>query len=127
MKCIAVELDGTLSKTTSDGSIGAPVQAMLDRVKAWTEDGLVVVLFTARAGNDHEIKRIRSWLGQYGLPNDLEITNIKGEDMVEIWDSKSIRVEVDTGDVCKTCNSTRKKTGSISAKHSVRDDFKTDC
>lgn len=123
-KFIAVDLDGTLAESTTDGSIGKPVKAMADRVKGWTKDGLSVVIFTARGGSADQISRIKAWLKQHELP-DLDVTNIKEVEMVEFWDNKAVRVEVDSGEVCKTCDSFRKNADSISKKYSGR--FTTDC
>lgn len=125
MKIIAVDLDGTLAQTTSDGTIGAPIQRMAARVKGWHEDGLEVVIFTARADGPIGISRVEKWLKQHGLP-DLEVTNIKHPDMVEFWDNRAIRVEHDAGEPCRVCNTSRKKGRSISINHSS-EIIQTDC
>lgn len=115
-KCIAIDLDGTLSESTTDGSIGNPIKAMVDRVKSWNQDGLEVVIFTARAGDTSEVRKIESWLKNHQLPA-LNITNVKDSGMVEIWDNLAIRVANDKGDVCGECNSHRKREKSISSKY----------
>ncbi|MBU1665954.1 MAG: hypothetical protein KKG92_11225 [Gammaproteobacteria bacterium] len=128
-KCIAVDLDGTLARTTRDGSIGAPIKAMADRVKGWNKDGLSVVVFTARAGDPIEVRKIQAWLKQHGLP-ELDVTHIKDASMVEIWDNRAVRVKTDSGDVCGGCNSNRLAVKSISAKYMAGGDLdaiQTDC
>lgn len=112
-KCIAVDLDGTLSKSTNDGSIGAPVKAMVDRVKGWHGAGLTVVIFTVRAASDSGLRAVSNWLKQHGLP-ELHVTNVKDGEMVEFWDNRSIRIETDTGEICSRCDSARKNASSIS-------------
>ena len=95
---IAVDLDGTLAHW--DGlaaEIGEPIQLMMDRVKAWMAVGLKVKIFTARAAEGAEqIQLVRDWLTKHGLA-ELEITNSKDKDMVEMWDDRSVAVVRNTG------------------------------
>lgn len=118
-KTIAVDLDGTLAKTTNDGSIGAPISAMVELVKAWDDAGRTVVVFTARPENN--FPSIRSWLEENKLPN-FDITNIKSPEFSEIYDNRAIRVEKDTGVLCSKCASSVKKSSNHSALYS-----RTDC
>lgn len=117
-KIIAVDLDGTLSKTTTDGSIGDPIKAMVDRVNAWHDAGREMVIFTAR--DIAEWRKVDAWLKQNGLPV-LNVTNIKSAEFSEIWDNRAIRVATDSGEPCSKCVSAAKK----SLNHSA--DFTTDC
>ena len=110
-KAIAVDLDGTLAKTTTDGSIGSPIKAMVDRVNEWHNAGREVVIFTARADAQH--RDVQRWLKTNGMP-DLNVTNIKQAEMSEFWDSRAVRVEADTGNVCAGCAKALKKTGNHS-------------
>lgn len=51
MGWIGVDLDGTLAEYHGwppDGSIGAPIPAMIERVKQWLDEGKDVRIFTAR-------------------------------------------------------------------------------
>ncbi len=96
---VGVDLDGTLAKWEAgsfDGSIGEPVPAMLNRVRAWLAVGLTVKIFTARAADPTLIPGVRQWLSQHGL-GDLEITNAKDMDMVEMWDDRAVSVVRNTG------------------------------
>lgn len=97
---IGVDLDGTLAHYESwddQGSeIGEPVESMLERVRAWIEGGKRVKIFTARAGEADQIDRVAAWLIKHGL-GDLEITNVKDFEMLELWDDRAIRVERNTG------------------------------
>lgn len=96
---IAVDLDGTLAEHCSHKvGIGAPVPAMMKRVKQWLAMGKKVKIFTARAGNPEQVELIKVWLRENDLP-DLEITNVKGYDIVEIWDDRAYRVKMNTGQV----------------------------
>ena len=96
---IAVDLDGTLAK--DDGwkgisHIGEPVPAMLARVKEWIGRGKNIVIFTARASDNAAIPYIEDWLTTNGI-GGLKITNVKTEDIDEIWDNIAVRVEKNTG------------------------------
>lgn len=99
---IGVDLDGTLAEYGGwQGSdhIGAPVPAMVERVKHWTAQGREVRIFTARAGNmDSEIA-IGEWLQRH-LGFQLPITNQKDFGMIELWDDRCVRVIPNTGRPC---------------------------
>lgn len=99
-KWIGVDLDGTLAKTThSVSKIGEAVQPMLNRVKNWRDEGRVVKIFTARFTDSSQHKLIQEWLDKYGI-GDLEITNVKDFNMIQLWDDKAKRVIRDTGYAC---------------------------
>jgi hypothetical protein len=106
---IGVDLDGTLAHY--DGwkgmaHIGAPVEAMFDRVRAWIDEGREVRIFTARVcrqpDGSHRMARrhIINWLEANGLPElatEEAITNVKDFAMVELWDDRAVQVEINTG------------------------------
>jgi hypothetical protein len=59
--------------------------------------GYRVKIVTARAQNaELAIPPIRNWLNKHGLP-DLEITNAKDMDMIELWDDRCVQVIPNTG------------------------------
>lgn len=97
---IGVDLDGTLANY--DGfrgldHIGAPVPAMLNRVKAWLKAGIEVRIFTARASEGARANDpIQKWLNDNGLPW-LQVTNVKDYNMFQLWDDRAVRVEMNTG------------------------------
>lgn len=93
---IGVDLDGTLAIQTTDMSIGAPIPEMAARVKRWHAAGLKIKIFTARASNPTEVPKVKEWLLVNKLP-DLEITNIKDYQMVELWDDRAVEVIQNTG------------------------------
>jgi hypothetical protein len=94
---IAVDLDGTLAEHCSHKvGVGAPVPAMMKRVRQWLAEGKKVKIFTARAGNPEQVELIKIWLKEQGLP-DLEVTNVKGFDMIEFWDDRAHRVVMNKG------------------------------
>lgn len=100
---IAVDLDGTLAEYEGykwEGYIGKPIPLMMERVKRWLDKGMKVKIFTARATDSGEIPYIKKWLSDNGLP-DLEITNCKDYGMIELWDDKARRVEINTGEEIK--------------------------
>lgn len=61
--------------------------------------GKTVKIFTAQVYEGHEAVRcVEVWLRKYGLP-DLEVTNVKDFDMIELWDDRVIKVATNTGDI----------------------------
>lgn len=101
---IGVDLDGTLavySGWKGPTNIGAPVPAMLERVKAWLAAGQEVKIFTARVAcfepyRSEVIKAVHEWLESHGLPR-LDVTNVKDMLMLELWDDRAVQVEKNTG------------------------------
>jgi hypothetical protein len=91
-----VDLDGTLAKYDGfkgDDSIGQPVPRMYRRVKNWLKNGERVKIFTARVCNGlYAIECIRDWLEENNFPRDLEITNVKDFECLEIWDDRAVQV-----------------------------------
>ncbi|OUU40905.1 MAG: hypothetical protein CBC16_05530 [Verrucomicrobia bacterium TMED56] len=97
---IGVDLDGTLAEAEpwkGFDHIGRPVPMMMKRVKIWLEMGYRVKIVTARAQNPElAVPPIREWLKKNDLP-DLEITNAKDMDMIELWDDRCVQVIQNTG------------------------------
>jgi hypothetical protein len=96
---IGVDLDGTLAEYhgwKGEHHIGLPIQAMADRVVKWHKMGMKIKIFTARATTPGSAMIIKNWLETHGLP-DLEVTNIKDFQMVELWDDRAVGVEPNTG------------------------------
>ena len=101
MQWIGVDLDGTSGSSRSLGKgssiLGKPIPNMMKRVKIWLELGYRVKIVTARAQDpDQAIPPIREWLKKQGLP-ELEITNAKDMDMIELWDDRCVQVVPNTG------------------------------
>lgn len=102
---IGVDLDGTLAhydKWRGVEHIGAPIPAMVERVKRWLAEGRHVKIFTARvAGEVEEAREVRrhivGWLKANDLP-ELQITNVKDFHMVELWDDRAVQVVPNTGE-----------------------------
>lgn len=106
---IGVDLDGTLAyheKWIGLSHIGEPIPLMLDRVKQWLSYGLKIKIFTARATRCHTSQQacdevcdpIREWcLKHIGV--ELEITNVKDYDMIELWDDRAVGVIENTGKI----------------------------
>ena len=99
---IGVDFDGTLAKygQGNHGDLGEPVPLMVARVKGWLANGLRVKIMTARActGDVFEISRIRAWCKE-NIGQELEVTATKDFEMMELWDDRAIRVEMNTGKV----------------------------
>lgn len=114
---IGVDLDGTLA--VYDGwrglhHIGAPVPAMVERIKFWLSEGWEVRIFTARVSPapGADIANFRAvlynWLLDAGLPAwSLRATNVKDFEMVELWDDRAVTVEANTGKALAPSNITR--------------------
>lgn len=96
---IAVDLDGTLAEYhgwKGIDHIGAPIPAMMERVKNWMCDGLEVIIFTARADDPEAVRFVKEWLVEQGL-GDLEVTNVKYKKFREFWDDRAVSIEFNTG------------------------------
>lgn len=96
---IGVDLDSTLAyheNWKGFKHIGEPIPEMMDRVHAWLDDGITVKIFTARAAEPESIPYIKDWMKKHGLP-DLEVTNCKDMNMIELWDDRAIQVVPNTG------------------------------
>lgn len=103
---IGVDLDGTLAVYTHwEGidKIGAPVAAMVERVKGWLSEGKDVRIFTARVcdlrGSDEVVlasDAIRRWCQEH-IGTELPITCVKDWSMVELWDDRCVQVIQNTG------------------------------
>lgn len=94
---IGVDLDGTLAfYEGAQIGIGAPIEAMRERVLKWLAQGFEVRIFTARAGDPLQVEMVRLWLDEHGM-GGLAITNVKDFDMIELWDDRAVQVELNTG------------------------------
>lgn len=98
---IGVDLDGTLAMY--DGwlgaeYIGAPIPAMVQRVKLWLLQGRTVKVFTARVAVEREavLPYIEAWCEEH-IGQALEVTNLKDYGMIELWDDRAVQVEPNTG------------------------------
>jgi hypothetical protein len=105
---IGVDLDGTLAEYhgwTSKTHIGAPIPAMVERVKQWLREDKEVKIFTARATTwarsaelDAEVEMaIRDWCEKH-IGQKLPVTNMKDMNMIELWDDRCVQVEPNTGE-----------------------------
>ena len=95
---IGVDLDGTLARDLGRGDeIGSPIEPMLLRVKRWIAEGRTVKIFTARASSPRQVAAIKEWLAAVGLP-DLEVTNVKDQRMIELWDDRCVQVTTNLGE-----------------------------
>ena len=106
-KHIAVDLDGTLAWYDGfKGStlIGPPVPLMVDRVKAWLNEGFRVTIFTSRLFDktDKERSEIKDAIIRWCLEHIgcvLPVTCEKDKTVSEFWDDRAFRVQKNTG-VC---------------------------
>jgi hypothetical protein len=112
---IGVDLDATLAEYHgwNDGLIGAPVPAMVERVKGWLTEGIEVRIFTARVGlcearsdesgawaspafAERQRRLIEAWcLAVFGRA--LPVTAQKDFQMIALYDDRAIMVEPNTG------------------------------
>jgi hypothetical protein len=113
---IGVDLDATLAEYhgwKGAGHIGAPVPAMVERVKKWLADGVKVKVFTARVcvtggysevskqqANidfaDEQTRLIKAWCLEH-IGQELEVTCVKDFACIEIWDDRAVQVVPNKG------------------------------
>jgi hypothetical protein len=96
---IGVDLDGTLAiydRWEGVSSIGAPIPAMVERVKGWLVAGLDVRIVTARATEPGAVPYINEWCREH-IGQALTVTDRKDQGMVELWDDRAVAVEHNTG------------------------------
>jgi hypothetical protein len=111
---IGVDLDGTLAQYDhwrGEDHIGAPIPAMVERVKAWRAEGREVRIFTARVYEPWVIENgfhtapitkgeaigfIEAWCAEH-LGEVLPIVYMKDSGMIELWDDRCVQVEPNTG------------------------------
>lgn len=100
-----MDLDGTLATyDTWKGPkhIGAPIPAMVERIKNWLKEGYEVRIFTARASDPEESKEsipaIEAWCQKH-IGQKLMVTCSKDYSTIELWDDRGIAVEHNTGRV----------------------------
>ena len=96
---IGVDLDGTLAEYREWRGIhhiGEPIPLMRERVMYWIEQGYRVKIVTARASVPEGPPFVRKWLAKHGFP-ELEVTNEKDFQMIELWDDRAVRVMSNTG------------------------------
>ncbi len=117
---IGVDLDGTLAEY--DGwkgpeHVGAPIPAMVERVKRWLQEGREVRIFTARAwpigtlaafdvAQEGKMRReeaeravaaVRRWCETH-IGRALPVTCVKDFGMIELWDDRAVQVRPNTGE-----------------------------
>lgn len=104
---VGVDLDGTLAQYDAHftaGSIGAPIPAMVRRVRWWLANRIDVRIVTARVAHTEEpersyrIAQIGAWCAQH-LGEVLPVTNTKDYAMIELFDDRVVAVEANTGRV----------------------------
>lgn len=109
---IGVDLDGTMAHYEGwkgADHIGAPIPAMVARVKRWLAEGREVRIFTARVYTDGSPKRnqeaadARGAIQRYCFEHvgqSLAVTCTKDYAMVELWDDRAVRCVPNTGQPC---------------------------
>lgn len=94
-KWVGVDLDGTLAHYDGykgDDHVGAPIEAMVKRVKKMIYDGEDVRIFTARKPHP----AIRRWCKQH-LGKVLPITSTKDPGMIALYDDRAISIKRNEG------------------------------
>lgn len=107
---IGVDLDRTLAYYDywrGPEHVGAPIPAMVERVKQWLAEGQEVRIFTARVSHDNTALRmvqaqiaaasIRDWCVKH-LGIELPITCVKDFRMYQLWDDRCVSVVPNTGE-----------------------------
>ena len=90
-----MDLDGTLAHYDGykgDDVVGAPIEPMVKKVRAWIYAGEDVRIFTARKPHP----AIRKWCKQH-LGKVLPITNTKDSGMIALYDDRAVGVRRNKG------------------------------
>ena len=106
---MAVDFDGCLHLRPQSEPftvLGEPIQPMVDLVKEWLANGIMVRIFTARVSHiqqwgiedDVELQRtlVEDWCEKY-IGQKLEVTNMKDGLCYQIYDDRAVCVERNTG------------------------------
>jgi hypothetical protein len=105
-----VDLDGTLAyfdQWLGPEVIGAPITRMVKKVKAWLDQGVKVVVFTARLcvdknlasiavkDRDAIVKAVKAWCLSH-IGQELEVTSDKGF-FHKVYDDRAVSIVMNTG------------------------------
>jgi len=96
---IGVDFDGTLVEYYGEENlenIGDIIPAMYERIVKWLSEGKEVRIFTARAADPIQRKRVEDFLAAHAL-GGLMVTNLKDPGMIELWDDRCIPVVPNKG------------------------------
>jgi hypothetical protein len=103
---VGIDLDGTLAEYhefQGPTHIGAPIEKMVNRVKKFLLDGVVVKIFTARAAEANPATRIEiieaidKWCIEV-FGQTLTVTCMKDYGMVRLYDDRAIQIIKNTGE-----------------------------
>jgi hypothetical protein len=100
---VAIDLDGTLAEYhgwKGKANIGDPIESMVEFAKRLIDKGIKVKIFTARISDPKALPYIQKWLKKVGL-GDLEVTNIKDQNMMLFYDDRCRQVELNTGRIIR--------------------------
>lgn len=110
-KVIAVDLDGTLAEYHGERDntfIGKPIPAMVGKVRAASERGATIYIFTSRLAqpimNDEQMDLIPNWLDSNYIPYE-KVTGVKLQEIDEFWDDRAVGVVKNTGIFNKSSHS----------------------
>ena len=96
---VGVELDGVLAEAAAPQSLlqlGAPIPAMINRVKQWQMVGLDVRVFSGRAAHAAQLSLIEQWLAAQGL--HMVVTAVKDFQMSVFYDARAVHVVHNSGE-----------------------------
>lgn len=92
---VGFDLDGTIAEYRGWKGvehIGKPIPSMIHKMETYLVQGVKVKVFTARIHNQPDaIPPIRKWLDNLGF-KDVEITNIKDQGMIKLYDDRAVQV-----------------------------------
>jgi hypothetical protein len=100
---IGVDFDSTLAhfeEWKGCDVVGKPLKPMIERVKKWRAEGMMVKIFTARAFNHNDNGACEAAIQAFCTEHFgevLPITCTKDFGMIELWDDRAVRVEDNTG------------------------------
>jgi hypothetical protein len=101
-RVIGLDFDGVLAYVREDGNNNITNQDVIPTTKECIlcriAEGDRVILFTARARTEDDIRHLRDWLDKNGLKAIKKITNTKLPEFDEIWDDKAKHIPYNIGE-----------------------------
>src|SRR3990172_4736090 len=109
---IGFDLDGTLAEYHGwgDGSVGVPIERMVNIVKQFMADGYTCKIVTARVSTreGQELQQQKDYIEQWCIEvfeHPLEVTHQKDFHMYCLFDDRAVAVEKNTGKILGHCPS----------------------
>ena len=112
---IGFELEGVLAEMDMQqpGLIGDPIYRTVNIAKDLLNDGQLVKVITPLAASASDTAKVKSWLSANGLAGAEVIASDPA--MATLWSTRAVRVDFNSGKICKGCADTPVQKHSRSA------------